>query len=106
MERRADIDLADDACAIFQPANVDGGGDQQDSGEHHAIDAAADRERGHAVDQEQHDQRADQRLGYRALAAAEADAAEDGRGQHGHFETDTDVAADGAEPGGEKQRAD
>ena len=62
--------------------------------------------RGQAVDQEQHDQRADQRLGDRALAAAEGDAAEHGRGQHDHLEADTDIAADGAEPGREEQRAD
>ena len=41
MEGRADIDLADDAVAVLQPANIDGGGDQQDAGQHHAIDAAA-----------------------------------------------------------------
>ena len=103
---RADIDLADDAGAVLQPADVDGGGDQQHAGQHHAVDAAAHRQRGQAVDHEQHDQRADQRLGDRALAAAEADAAEHGRGQHRHFEADADVAADGAEPGGEEQRAD
>ena len=103
---RADIDLADDAVAVLQPADVDHGGDQQDGRQHHAVDAAAHRQRGQAIDHEQHDQRADQRLGDRALAAAEADAAEHGRGQHGHLEPDADIAADGAEPRGEKQRAD
>ena len=106
MEGRADIDLADDAGAVLQPADVDGGGDQQHAGQHHAVDAARDRQRGHAVDQEQHDQSSDQRLGDRALAAAEADAAEHGRGQDRDLEADADVAADGAEASGEEQRAD
>src|SRR5712675_331865 len=106
MKGWADIDLADDARPVLQPANIDGGGDQQDAGQHHAIDAAADRQRGQAVDHKQNDQRADQRLGHRAFAAAEADAAQHGRGQNGYFEADADVAADGAEPRGEKQRAD
>ena len=63
-------------------------------------------QRGQAVGDQQHDQRADQRLGDRALAAAEGDAAEHGRRQHDHLEADADVAADGAEPRREEQRAD
>ena len=70
------------------------------------IHAAADRQRGQAVDHEQHDQRADQRLRDGAFAAAEADPAEHGRGQNRYFKADADVAADRAETGGEKQRAD
>ncbi len=62
-------------------------------------------ERGQAVGDQQHDQHADQRFGDRALAAAERDAAEHGRGQHDHLEADADVAADGAEPRREEQRA-
>ena len=106
MKSRADIDLADDAGAVLQPADVDHGGDQQDGGEHHAVDATAHRQRGQAIDHEQHDQRPDQRLGDRTLATAEADAAQHRCGQHGHFQPDADIAADGAEPGREKQRAD
>ena len=45
-------------------------------------------------------------FGDRALAAAEADAAEHGRRQHRDLEADADVAADRAEAGGEEQRAD
>ena len=103
---RADIDLADDAGAVLLPADVDHRGDEQDARQRHAVDAAARVQRGQAVGDQQDDQRADQRLGDRALAAAERDAAEHGRGQHDHFEADADVAADGAEPRGEEQRAD
>ena len=106
MKSRTDIDLADDAVAVLQPADVDHGGNQEDGREHHAVDAAAHRQRGHAVDQKQHDQRADQRLGNRAFAAAEADAAQHRCRQDSYLQPDADIAADGAEPCGEKQRAD
>ena len=68
--------------------------------------AAPDRHRRQPVGDEEHDQGAGGRLGDRPLPASERDAAEHGRGQHRHLEADTDVAANGAEPGCEEQRAD
>ena len=101
---RRDIDLADDARPVLQPPDVDDGGEQQDAGQHHAVEPAPDRHRGQAVGDEQHDQRSGRGLGDRSLAAAERDAAEHGRGQDRHLEADADIAADRAEPGREKQR--
>ena len=101
----ADVDLVDDAVLVLQPADVDHRGQQQDGGQHHAVVAAVQRHRGQAVDDQQHDQRAHQRLHHRTLAAAEADAAEHARRQHGDLEADADVAAGGGQARGEEDAA-
>ena len=78
---------------VLQPADVDHRGQQQDGGQHHAVVAAQQRHRGQAVDDQQHNQRTDQSLHHRALAAPQADAAQHGSRQHRHFQADADVAA-------------
>src|SRR5271166_230951 len=105
MVGRADIDLADDAGAVPLPADVDHRRYEQNARERHTVEAAARVHGRQAVGDEEDNQRADRRLGDRALAAAERDAAEHGRGQHDHLEADPDVAADRAEAGGEEERA-
>ena len=103
---RADIDLVDDAVAVLEPAYVDHRGQEQDRGQRHAVDAAVQAHRRDPVGDQQDDERADQRLGDRALAAAEADAAEHRGRQHQHLKANADVASDRSEACGEKERAD
>ena len=103
---RADIDLADDARAVLEPANINNRRDQQNGRQHHPVEAATHAERGQAVGDKQHDQRSGQRLRNRSVATAKRDAAQYCCRQNGHFETNADVAADRPETCGEEQRAD
>ena len=99
---RADVDRIDDAVPVFQPADVHHRSQQQHARQHHAVVAALHRHGGQAVDDQQHDQGADQRLRYRALAAPQADPAQHRGGNHRELEALAYAGAGRGQPRGEE----
>ena len=95
---RADVNLADDALPVFQPAHVDHRCQHQDGGQHHADHAARSRHRRQPVGDQQHQQRTDQRLRDRTAPATQADAAQHGGRQYQHLHADADVGTGGRQP--------
>jgi hypothetical protein len=83
--------------AVFEPAYVDYRGQEQDRGQYHAVDSALQTHRRDPVRDQQYDERANQGLGDRPLAAAEADATEHTGGEYQNLEADADIASDGRE---------
>ncbi len=55
---RRHVDLADDARAVLLPADIDHGGDEQDAGQRHPVDAAARVHGREAIGDQEHDQHA------------------------------------------------
>ena len=97
---RRDIDLVENLVAVLQPAHVDEHrGDQHDA-EDGRVDRPRHRKRQQPVGQDQHDDRAEHRLGDRAAAAAERIAAEYDGGQRRDLEAHAGIGAGPAEPRG------
>ena len=99
---RADVNLADDAVPVFQPADVNDRREHQYGCQHHAVVAAVQRQSSHAVDDQQHYQRAHQGFRHRTFSASQADAAQHSGRQHGHLQPHTNVTPGSGQPRGEK----
>ena len=95
---RRHIDLRQELLPVLQPAHVDRHRRQQHQAEQQRAAAAGHAEAHQAVDHDHHDDRADDRLGGRAAAAAEAVAAEHGCGQRRDLEADAGIGAGAAQP--------
>src|SRR6185369_3374347 len=78
MVSRRDIDLADDAGAVFLPADVYHCGRQKDRRKRHTVDAATRVHGCQPVGDQKNDEHADQRLDDRSLAASQGDTTKDG----------------------------
>ena len=102
VEGRRDVDGPEQLVAVLDPAHVEEDGSHQHEAEQQRVHRRRNGQRQQRIGQDEHEDRAHQRLGDRAAAAAERNAAEHGRGQRLQFHAGADIRCGRADAGREQ----